>query len=110
MNTREITLNLPVDLVKRAQEQGLLNSERIASLLEAEIERLNRWKSLDKPFEPAREAFRAEHADMSEDEIMALINAEVKAYRAEEYAKKQNKRNEKGDVYSPFLCASASPC
>lgn len=90
MDTREVTLNLPLDLIKRAREQGLLDSEHIALLLEAELDRRSRWYSLDKSLNASREVFRAEHDGMSEDEIMAMINAEVKAYRAEEYAKKQN--------------------
>ena len=87
MDTREITLNLPLELVERAREQGLLNSERIAALLEAEIERLNRWRSLDKSLEPVREAFRAEHANMSEDEMMAMLNELVHEVRSESETK-----------------------
>jgi hypothetical protein len=39
----EMTLSLPEKLVERARAQGVLNSQRIALLVEAEIARIERW-------------------------------------------------------------------
>ena len=86
MSDVDITLTLPEALVEKARAQGVLNSERIALLLEAEIERMERWNSLDQSLEAVRAAFRADHPDMTEDEVIAMINDTVHEVRAERRA------------------------
>jgi hypothetical protein len=63
MSDVDVTLRLPEELVEKARAQGVLNDKRIALLLEAEIERMEGWKSLDQSLEAARESFRATQAD-----------------------------------------------
>lgn len=54
MRNIDITLSLPEELVKRAQSEGLLNDERIAAWLEAELERSSRIKQLRKDIQTLR--------------------------------------------------------
>lgn len=84
MSDIDVTLRLPETLVEKARAQGLLDSDRLARLLAAEIERGEVWASLDRTLEPARAAFRADHPNMSEDEITALMNEIIDEARAEE--------------------------
>lgn len=74
MSDVDITLSLPEELVEKARARGVLNSRRIASLLEAEIERMESWSELKEILKPAREAFRADHANLTEEEVVALID------------------------------------
>ena len=83
MSDVDIMVTLPSELVERARTEGILNNRRIALLLEAEVERIERWRTLDQQLEPVREAFRAEHADKTEDEIMDMINEVVNKVRTE---------------------------
>ncbi len=83
MRNVDVVVSLPPELVERARTQGLLNNERIALLLEAEIERIGRWHNLDQALEPVREAFRAEHGEMTEDDVIAMINETVHEVRTE---------------------------
>lgn len=48
MTTIEVTLNLPADLVTRAQKAGVLTAERVIALLEKELEREYRVNRLLK--------------------------------------------------------------
>lgn len=86
MSDVDVTLRLPQSLVEKARAQGLLNNERIARLLTAEIERVERWHGLDQALEPARKAFRADHPDMSEDDVAAMLNHIIDEVRAEDRA------------------------
>lgn len=83
MNHVTVTVSLPSDLVERAREKGLLSDARMAQLLEAEVERIEQWRALNASLEPARTAFHAEHANMTEDEVIAMINDMVHEVRAE---------------------------
>lgn len=83
MSDVDITVTLPAELVERARTEGILNDQRIALLLEAEVERIERWHALDEALEPARAAFRAEHPNISEDELMDMINKAVHEVRTE---------------------------
>jgi hypothetical protein len=91
MSNVDITVSLPVELVERARNRGILNDQRIALLLEAEIERIERWRDLDRALEPVREAFRAEYGHMTEDEVMDMINETVHEVRAEMRAEREAK-------------------
>jgi hypothetical protein len=74
MSEIDITLKLPEELVSRARAQGVLNNARIARMLRAELDRVEMWDAIKKAAQPAREAFRREYTDLSEDEIISLIN------------------------------------
>jgi hypothetical protein len=94
MSDIDITLSLPEELVEKARAQGVLNNQRIALLIQAEIERMEGWRRLDQTLEPVREAFRADHEGMTEDEIMAMINDTVHEVRAERRAARDQEDNE----------------
>lgn len=81
MSTIDVTLHLPEDLVTRAKAQGVLNSERIAAFLMSELERLETWKTLDQILDPIREDFRADHPDMTEDDVLELMSDMVREVR-----------------------------
>jgi hypothetical protein len=83
MSDIDITVSLPEELVARARTEGLLDDKRIALLLEAALERIDRWRTLDKQLEPLRDTFHAQYADMNEDEIMDMINDVVHEVRDE---------------------------
>lgn len=74
----EITLNLPDELARRAQNEGLLSTEAMQRMLEDTLRRAAGQRLL----EIADRVHAAGIAPMSEEEI----NAEVKAYRAEKRA------------------------
>lgn len=61
MDTVEITIKVPASYVQDAEDFDMLDPDTIAGVLRDELDR----------------------------RIMDFVNAEVKAYRAEEYAKKQ---------------------
>lgn len=84
MSDIDVTLRLPAHLVEQAQAEGILTNQRIAALIEAEMLRLQKWRNLDQSLEAARVAFRAEHGDLSEAEIMAMINELVHEARQSE--------------------------
>jgi hypothetical protein len=86
MTDVDITLRLPEELVEKARAQGVLNNKRVAQLLAAEIDRLEGWYALDQSLESARAAFRADHAEMSEGEIIAMIDNVIDEVRAERKA------------------------
>jgi hypothetical protein len=77
-----ITLDIPEDLFERAKVQGLISNERIAQLLEAEMSRLEVWQRIEQDFVPARESFRAEYAELSEDEVMQMLTDVVHEVRS----------------------------
>lgn len=66
MSDVEITLSLPSELVEKARSQGLLNSARIARMLEAEIERMAQWQESDPSLEDLLDGITA---DNRHDEI-----------------------------------------
>jgi hypothetical protein len=84
MSDVQITVSIPEELVERARAEGILNDRRIAQLLEAEVERIERWHALDQALEPAREAFRSEHPNMTEHEVIDMINDIVHEVRSEQ--------------------------
>jgi hypothetical protein len=90
MSDVDVMLRLPETLVEKARAQGLLSNERMSRLLAAEIERIEAWSSLNRTLEPAREAFRADHRGMSEDEVMAMLNGIIEEVRAEDVVDKND--------------------
>lgn len=81
MSDIDVTLRLPEELVTRAQAQGVLNNERITAFLQAELERIETWQALNQTLDPVREDFRADHPDMSEDEVLDLLSDMVREVR-----------------------------
>lgn len=65
MQTIDITLKLPADLVRDAAEFDLLSAEKIEAILREELDRV----------------------------VMAQVNAEVKAHRAEKRRQAKQKRD-----------------
>lgn len=74
MSDIDITLRLPEDLVEKARAKGILSNERIARFLQAEVERIEAWQALNQSMEPVRQAFRADHPDMTEDDVTEMIH------------------------------------
>lgn len=83
----ELTIRIPQALADEAKQFDLLRDERIAALLEREILREESWKRLSTMAEVVRESAAAKYADLSDDEMMDLVNEEIKIMRAEERAK-----------------------
>lgn len=83
MDKIDVTLTLPAELVSRAKEAGVLDNLHIARLIEAELRRRNAAAKLGADVVK----LRAASEPMSDDEIAALVNAEIEAYRAEKRSK-----------------------
>lgn len=75
MTIVDVTLHLPEELVNRATEAGILTDERIAALLEMEIER----KTHVERFAQTVNQLRTLEPPLTEGEI----DEEIRAYRAE---------------------------
>ena len=69
----EITFNLPDELARRAQNEGLLSAEAVQNMLEGAMRRAAGQRLL----KVADQMHRTNMAPMSEEEI----SAEVRAYR-----------------------------
>ncbi|MBZ0277938.1 MAG: hypothetical protein K8I60_17455 [Anaerolineae bacterium] len=83
MSDVDVMLRLPETLVEKARAQGLLDNERIARLLTAEIERVEAWQRLDQSLESVRAAFRTDYPDMDEDDVANMLNDLIDEVRAE---------------------------
>jgi hypothetical protein len=75
MDTVEITLKIPNELVERAKHTGVLHEESLVQLIEAEVARREAGQRL---LEMMRELQSVEPPLTPEE-----IDAEIKAYRAE---------------------------
>ncbi len=82
-----IQIELPEELAKMAQELGVFNNPNIQEIIEASVRREAGRKLLD--ITPALNDYplKDDGTPMNEDELMVMINAEVKAVRAERRAK-----------------------
>ena len=80
MVTVEVTLNLPEDLVTRAQQAGVLTTERMIGLIEKELERefrINRlFKTMDR--------LQAVEPQLDQD----IIDEEIQDHRNEKRAQR----------------------
>lgn len=83
----EITIKLPQALADEAQSLDLLRDERIAALLEREILREEAWQRLNRAANIVRSSASDTYGQLSEDEVMDLVNEEIKVMRAEKRAK-----------------------
>ena len=81
MSNIDVTLRLPEELVTRAKAQGVLSDERIAAFLQAELARIETWNRLDQTLDPIREDFRADHPDMTEDDVLDMMSDIVREVR-----------------------------
>lgn len=87
MNLVELTIRLPQGLAEEAKQFDLLRDERIAALLEREILREEAWYRLNAMAQVVRESAAEKYGALSEDEVMDLVNEEIKIMRAEDRAK-----------------------
>jgi hypothetical protein len=74
-----VTIELPAELVQKAEAAGILTAERMAELVERELERQSRTNRF---FETVDQLTMLE-PPLTEDEI----NAEIAAYRREKGAR-----------------------
>lgn len=79
MENTQVILNLPSDLVERAKSAGVLENEQMAQLIEAELER----KEVSASLKADLAKLRAAAEPLTDDQVMTLVNSEIKAYRAE---------------------------
>ncbi len=78
----QVTVDLPESLVEEARAAGLLNGERLATLLEQELKREAAWEQ----FSASAADIRAAADDLeglTDDEIMKLVDEEIEQMRAE---------------------------
>lgn len=87
MDLVELTIRLPQALADEARQFDLLRDERIAALLEREILREEAWERLSASAKVVREAAAHKYGSLSDDEVMDLVNEEMKIMQAEERAK-----------------------
>jgi hypothetical protein len=94
MTSINLTLELPEALIERARAAGLLNSERIAALLEMELKRQSAWQRINHAAELVREAAAEDFGHLSEEEVMQMVNDEIHAMRAEKQGAEDEALNE----------------
>lgn len=82
-----LTVELPEDLYEEARAAGILSNERIAALVAMELRREAAWKRLDAAAAIVREAAQSEYGDLSDDEVMQLVDEEIHLMRAEDDAR-----------------------
>lgn len=79
MTSYEITLTFPDSLARQAEKEGLLNSEAIVQLIQAELERRQQVQDL---FEAADRLASLDMPPVSEAEVEAEIQAARNARRS----------------------------
>lgn len=91
-----VRVEIPEQVEAEARRLGLLSGEKLAALIEAEVERERQqqrreaWQRLDEAMEPVREAFRAEYGHLSEEEVIDMIDTWLHEVRAEMQAEREN--------------------
>jgi len=83
----ELRIRIPQKLADEAHQFDLLRDERIAALIEREILREEAWLELSKMAEIVREGADEKYGMLSDEEVMFLVNEEIKIMNAEERAK-----------------------
>lgn len=85
-----IDIQLSEELAEKARNAGLLTSEKIAELLEAELlrQRQEAAERMFKIMDELQAATREEFGHMTEDEFMEMVNEIVHEVRAEQQAKR----------------------
>ena len=84
-----IQIELPDELAKKAQELGVLSNTNIQEIIEAAVRREAGRKLLEIIPINSDYPLKDDGTPMNEDELMDMINDEVKAVRAERRAKAQ---------------------
>lgn len=87
-----VQIELPDELAKKAQELGVLSNTNIQEIIEAAVRREAGRKLLEIIPINSDYPLKDDGTPMNEDELMDMINAEVKAVRAEMRAKAQTNR------------------
>jgi len=82
-----LSVELPEELFEEARAAGILNNERIAALLAMELRREAAWVRLSTAAEIVRESAKSEYGDLSDDEVMQLVDEEIHLMRAEDDAR-----------------------
>lgn len=93
MTDIDVTLTLDDALVDEAREYGLLTGERISALLGAELKRVKTRQAFQETLSALHVASREHFGNLSEDEIMAMVDAEVKSVRAARKTRSQSDKN-----------------
>lgn len=87
-----VQIELPDELAKKAQELGVLSNTNIQEIIEVAVRREAGRKLLEIIPINSDYPLKDDGTPMNEDELMDMINAEVKAVRAERRAKAQTNR------------------
>lgn len=75
-----IQLDLPQEIEEAARSLGLLTSEKLVEMIEAEIQRQRQdaWDRLRATLAPVQASFREDYGHLSDDEALALIDAWIR--------------------------------
>jgi glutamyl-tRNA reductase len=90
-----IAFELPEALAEQARAAGLLTDEAIMEILEEKLEK-RRQEAAERLWQIAKElqeAAREDFAGMTEDEVMDMINEEVRAVREERFERQKQSRS-----------------
>lgn len=88
-----LTVQIPDALFEEARAAGIINDERIAALLAMELRREAAWVRLNAAAEMIREAAEPAYGNLSDDEVMQLVDEEIHLMRAEDDAREALKHN-----------------
>jgi hypothetical protein len=71
-----IILELDQQIEEEARSLGLLSSERLAQMIEAEVQRERKaaWKRLQDVVAPVQTAFQKEYVHLNDDQVQAMID------------------------------------
>jgi roadblock/LC7 domain-containing protein len=94
MTSVTLTVELPKSLVEEARAAGILSDERLAALLEMELRRAAAWERFNAAAAMVREAAASGYGELSEDEVMQLVDEEIHLMRAEDRAREVLKRSD----------------
>jgi predicted transcriptional regulator len=83
-----VQIELPDDLAKKAQDLGVLSNANIQEIIEAAVRREAGRKLLEVTPLSADYPLKDDGTPMNEDELMDMINEEVRIVRAENRAKR----------------------
>lgn len=75
MTSIQVTLELPADIAAQADRLGLLNGEKIAELIAAEVQRRQAAATrLRETMDRLSAQFRQEYSNLTEAEALAMID------------------------------------
>jgi post-segregation antitoxin (ccd killing protein) len=79
MTTVSISIELPEELVEKAKNAGILQTQRLIAMIENELRRETAWRYLYQSAQIVRANAQDEYEHLSEDEVMQIVNKEVRA-------------------------------